>query len=132
MMIPMMADCTDYELYRSGRYVPGMVATVYSFVDKLISSFATTIVGIFVAAIGYTSTTPQIGDELTTGIFIVTMFLYNGMPILGWGVHYFDEILSSGRGEDAGDRGSYRESKREKCSVKYSRRRTEMREKTGM
>lgn len=84
MMIPMMADCTDYELYRSGRYVPGMVATVYSFVDKLISSFATTIVGVFVAAIGYASTTPQIGDELTTGIFVVTMFLYNGMPILGW------------------------------------------------
>ena len=27
---------------------------------------------------------PQVGDELTTGIFVVTMLLYNGMPILGW------------------------------------------------
>ena len=36
MMIPMMADCTDYEVYRSGHYVPGLIATVYSFIDKLI------------------------------------------------------------------------------------------------
>lgn len=84
MMIPMMADCTDYELYRSGRYVPGMVATVYSFVDKLISSFATTIVGAFIAVIGFSNSVPQVGDELTTSIFVVTMILYNGMPILGW------------------------------------------------
>ena len=84
MMIPMMADCTDYEVYRSGHYVPGLIATVYSFVDKLISSFAATIVGIFVAILGYTNTVPQVGDELTTGIFVVTMLLYNGMPILGW------------------------------------------------
>lgn len=84
MMIPMMADCTDYELYRSGRYVSGMVATVYSFVDKLISSFGTTIVGVFVAMIGYANSVPQVGDERTTSIFVITMILYNGMPILGW------------------------------------------------
>ena len=28
MMIPMMADCTDYEVYRSGHYVPGLIANV--------------------------------------------------------------------------------------------------------
>ena len=61
-----------------------MIATVYSFVDKLISSFATTIVGVFVAFLGYTNTVPQVGDKLTTGIFVITMLLYNGMPILGW------------------------------------------------
>lgn len=84
MMIPMMADCTDYELYRSGHYVPGLVATVYSFIDKLISSLASTIVGAFVAAIGYTNSVPQIGEEVTTSIFVITMVLYCGMPILGW------------------------------------------------
>ncbi|HIT89071.1 MAG TPA: MFS transporter, partial [Candidatus Merdenecus merdavium] len=84
MMIPMMADCTDYEVYRSGHYVPGLIATVYSFCDKLISSFATTIVGICITFIGFSNTVPQIGDKLTTGIFVVTMILYNGMPILGW------------------------------------------------
>lgn len=84
MMIPMMADCTDYEIYRSGHYVPGLVATIYSFVDKLISSFATTIVGLFVAALGYVNTVPQIGEEMTTSLFVIAMILYNGMPILGW------------------------------------------------
>lgn len=84
MMIPMMADCTDYEIYLSGHYVPGLVATVYSFIDKLISSFATTIVGLFVAALGYTNAVPQVGEQVTTGIFVVTMILYNAMPILGW------------------------------------------------
>ena len=62
MMIPMMADCTDYEVYRSGHYVPGLIATVYSFIDKLISSFATTVVGAFVAVIGYKNSVPQVGD----------------------------------------------------------------------
>ena len=83
-MIPMMADCTDYEIYRSGHYVPGLVATIYSFIDKLISSFATTIVGLFIAAIGFTNSVPQVGDSLTQGMFGITMFLYCGMPIVGW------------------------------------------------
>ena len=74
MMIPMMADCTDYEVYRSGHYVPGLIATVYSFIDKLISSFATTVVGAFVAVIGYS--TPE--------ILMITILLFCGMPILGW------------------------------------------------
>ena len=34
----MTADCADYEVYRSGRYVPGLMGTLFSFVDKLISS----------------------------------------------------------------------------------------------
>lgn len=84
MMIPMMADCTDYEVYRSGRYVPGLIATVYSFIDKLISSFATTIIGLFVALIGFTHAMPQVTDSLTPELFVITMILYNGMPIAGW------------------------------------------------
>ena len=35
----MIADCTDYEMYRSGRFVPGMMGTMFSFIDKIISSF---------------------------------------------------------------------------------------------
>lgn len=84
MVIPMMADCIDYEVYRSGHYVPGLIATVYSFVDKLISSLGTTIVGGMIAAIGFSNSVPQITDQLTPEIFAVTMFLFNGMPILGW------------------------------------------------
>lgn len=36
------------------------------------------------ALIGYTATLPQPGDEVTTALFWMTMFVKFGMPILGW------------------------------------------------
>ena len=36
LTIPMVADCTDYETYRSGNYVPGIMGTIFSLVDKII------------------------------------------------------------------------------------------------
>ena len=81
---PMRYDVIDYELSRSGRYMPAVVNTAYSFVDKLISSLAATIVAAAVATIGYTTTMPQATDPVTSGIFHVAMFLWLGMPILGW------------------------------------------------
>lgn len=80
----MVADCADYELYRSGKFMPGLVSTVFSFVDKLFSSLSTTIVGLAVAAIGYTQALPAIGDPSTPALFWVTMLLALGMPMLGW------------------------------------------------
>ena len=29
----MTADCADYVVYRSGRYVPGLMGTLFSFVE---------------------------------------------------------------------------------------------------
>ena len=84
IVIPMIADCADYETYLTGRYVPGMMGTLFSFVDKMISSFATTVVGLVVAGIGYTATMPQATDAYTTELFWVTAFLFMGMPIIGW------------------------------------------------
>ena len=84
IVIPMIADCADYETYLTGRYVPGMMGTLFSFVDKMISSFATTVVGFAVATIGYTAVMPQATDAYTTEIFWITSFLFMGMPIIGW------------------------------------------------
>ena len=36
MPIPMVADCSDYETYRSGKYIPGIMGTMFSLVDKLV------------------------------------------------------------------------------------------------
>lgn len=52
MPIPMVADCSDYETYRSGKYIPGIMGTLFSLVDKLVSSLSATVVGIAVSAIG--------------------------------------------------------------------------------
>lgn len=79
-----MADVIDYELDRSGKYVPAVVTGVYSLIDKIISAFGATIATACVALIGYTASLPQPGDEMTAALFWMTMFVKFGMPILGW------------------------------------------------
>ena len=79
-----MADVIDYELDRSGKYIPAVVTGTYSLVDKLVSSFSELIATGCVALIGYTATLPQPGDSPTGPVFGVTMFLRYGLAILGW------------------------------------------------
>lgn len=79
-----MADTIDYELDRSGKYVPAVVSGTYSLIDKLITSFAAVIATGAVALIGYTTTLPQPTDPSTPAIFWMTMLLKFGLPILGW------------------------------------------------
>lgn len=80
----MRADVVDYELYRSGNYLPAVIGGVYSFIDKLITSFASAVAGFCVAAIGYVHTVPQMGDKATPKIFVASMILSLGLPIVGW------------------------------------------------
>ena len=35
MPIPMVADCSDYETFRSGRYIPGIIGTLFCVVPML-------------------------------------------------------------------------------------------------
>ena len=79
-----LADVIDYELDRSGKYIPAVVSGTYSLIDKIVSSFSALIATACVAMIGYTATMPQPGDTPTAGIFWVTMFLRYGLAILGW------------------------------------------------
>ena len=82
--IPMTADCADYEVYRSGRYVPGLMGTLFSFVDKIISSLAATFVALMFAAIGFTKELPVESTPYSDGIFWVTMACFIGAPLIGW------------------------------------------------
>ena len=79
-----MADIIDYELDRGGKYVPAVVSGVYSLIDKLVSSVSALIATSAVALIGYRETMPQPTDELTGGIFWMTMALMFGFPLIGW------------------------------------------------
>lgn len=79
-----MADIIDYEQDRSGRYVPAVITGIYSFIDKIVSSFSALIATGAVALIGYTSTMPQPTDSSTPAIFWTTTFIMFGLPILGW------------------------------------------------
>ncbi|MDR1971636.1 MAG: MFS transporter [Treponema sp.] len=81
---PMTADCADYEIYRSGRYVPGLVGTLFSFVDKIVSSFAPVIAGLLFALIGFSKELPDISTPETPALRYVGIFLSYGMLIIGF------------------------------------------------
>ena len=79
-----MADTIDYELDRSGRYIPAVVSGTYSLIDKLITSVAAVVATGAVAILGYTTTMPQPTDAYTSGIFWMTLAIKYGLPMLGW------------------------------------------------
>lgn len=81
-----MADVIDYELDRGGKYIPAVVSGVYSLIDKIVSSVSALIATSAVALIGYRETMPQPTDELTGGVFWMTLVLMFGLPLIGWGI----------------------------------------------
>lgn len=83
MPIPMVADCSDYETFRSGRYIPGIMGTLFSLVDKLVSSLGSTIVGAAVALIGI-HTLPDGNTPYAPGMHMVVVVLFCVVPMLAW------------------------------------------------
>ena len=83
MPIPMVADCADYETYRSGKYIPGIMGTLFSLVDKLVSSLSATVVGFAVAFIGLdklpTALTPYVD-----GMNWLVIILFVIVPMIAW------------------------------------------------
>jgi Na+/melibiose symporter-like transporter len=79
-IISMIADSADYEYYRNHRFIPGMIGTAFSFIDKVISSFGTLIIGWVLTGIGFVSitATPQ-----TPKMFWVILSMYFGLPAFG-------------------------------------------------
>lgn len=82
--ITMSADCADYEVYRTGKYVPGLMGTLFSFIDKMISSLASTFVALLFAAIGFKEQLPDYTTAYSDSIFWVTIFCFVGAPLIGW------------------------------------------------
>ena len=83
IVIPMTADCADYEVYRSGKYVPGLMGTLFSFVDKLVSSFAPMIAGAMFTACGFADHNPVMGDPVTMKLRIGTALCAYGVIMIG-------------------------------------------------
>ncbi len=83
IVIPMTADCADYETYRSGRYVPGLMGTIFSFVDKIVSSFAPFVANLCFALIGFKEVLPDVDTPATPQLKFVGIFLTYGLISLG-------------------------------------------------
>ncbi len=84
MPIPMVADCSDYETFRSGKYIPGIMGTLFSLVDKLVSSLSATIVGVAVSIIGF-SDLPTAETPYAPGMNWVVIILFCVIPMIAWG-----------------------------------------------
>ncbi|MGL5053312.1 MAG: MFS transporter [Cetobacterium sp.] len=84
IVIPMIADVTDYEAYRSGRFIPGMMGTLFSFIDKLISSLSTVIIGFALAYAGVSKQIIQPNIFISDKFNSVILFVYCAIPILGY------------------------------------------------
>lgn len=85
-LISMIGDAADYEYYINGRFIPGMIGTSFSFIDKVVSSLSSTFVGIVLGAAGFVSIseTPQ-----SPKMFWVVLVTYCAVPALG---HLFSII----------------------------------------
>lgn len=83
MPIPMVADCADYETYVSGKFVPGIMGTLFSLVDKLVSSLSATVVSIAVTIIGIKGL-PTKATPYTPGMNLVVIVLFCIVPMVAW------------------------------------------------
>ena len=83
MPIPMVADCSDYETYRSGKYIPGIMGTLFSLVDKLVSSLSATVVGVAVSIIGLENL-PTADTPYSSGMNWVVIVLFCIIPMVAW------------------------------------------------
>ena len=83
MPIPMVADCADYETYRSGKFIPGIMGTLFSLVDKLVSSLSATVVSIALVFIGV-SELPTKATPYVNGMNWVVIALFCIVPMCAW------------------------------------------------
>ncbi len=85
MPIPMVADCADYETYRSGKFIPGIMGTLFSLVDKLVSSLSATVVSIALLFIGVHDLPTKV-TAYVSGMNWVVIGLFCIVPMLAWSV----------------------------------------------
>ena len=83
MPIPMVADCADYETYRSGKFIPGIMGTLFSLVDKLVSSLSATVVSIALLFIGVQDL-PTKATAYVEGMNWVVIALFCLVPMAAW------------------------------------------------
>lgn len=90
LTIPMVADCTDYETYRSGKYVPGIMGTVFSLVDKVISSLQTLLLTLFIVNINSNvDALPAEGTAYADGMQLSAIICFCLLPMAAWLVTLF-------------------------------------------
>ena len=84
MPIPMVADCADYETYCSGKFIPGIIGTLFSLVDKLVSSLAATVVSIVLLICCGIDYLPTKAAPYVDGMNWATIICFCVIPMVAW------------------------------------------------
>ena len=85
LTIPMIADCTDYETYRSGNYVPGIMGTIFSLIDKIISSLQTLLLTLFIIyLVPSLNALPAEGTPYMEGMKLSCIICFCLLPMASW------------------------------------------------
>lgn len=80
LVLTMGADISDYETSRSGRYVAGVIGTIFSLTDSVASSFAPMAIGWILAAIGFTNAYPDQATTLTPELRTAAVIILAVLP----------------------------------------------------
>ena len=90
MTIPMVADCTDFETYRSGNYVPGIMGTIFSLIDKVISSLQTLLLQVFIVfLVPGLNALPGEETAYMPGMELSAIICFCIIPMVAWIVTLF-------------------------------------------
>ncbi len=84
MPIPMVADCADYETYRSGKFIPGIMGTLFSLVDKLVSSLSATVVAVVITLTVGLKDLPTKATPYVDGMNWAVIICFCIIPMLAW------------------------------------------------
>ena len=84
MPIPMVADCADYETFRSGKFIPGIMGTLFSLVDKLVSSLSATVVALVIGFTAGLKDLPTKATPYADGMNWAVIICFCIIPMLAW------------------------------------------------
>ena len=82
LVLTMGADISDYETSVSGRYISGMIGTIFSLTDSVASSFAPMVVGWVLAGIGFAHEYPTVKTPLSADLKFAVIFLFAILPVI--------------------------------------------------
>ncbi|MFY9903083.1 MAG: MFS transporter [Trichococcus sp.] len=83
LALTMAADVSDYETSISGRYVSGMLSTMFSLTDSVASSFAPMSIGWVLAAVGFAKVFPTADTPLSPQLRMAGIVLLAALPLVG-------------------------------------------------
>lgn len=82
LVLTMGADISDYETSQSGRYVAGLIGTIFSLTDSVASSFAPMAIGWVLAAIGFTNAYPTADTPLSPDLRMAVILIFAVLPFI--------------------------------------------------